>query len=34
VLADLFVTPAILAVIVGIFFRNARAGLIVGALLL
>jgi hypothetical protein len=34
VLADLFITPAILAVIVGILSWNARAGLIVGALLL
>jgi hypothetical protein len=34
VLADLFITPAILAVIVGILSWNARAGLVVGALLL
>ena len=33
-LADLFVTPAILAITVGILFWNVRVGLIVGALLL
>ena len=33
-LADVFVIPAILAVIIGILSWNARAGLIVGALLL